>query len=332
MEIPDDERIEQEDEPQANWPRKSSGLNEWLLVVTLVLIAGVVVAVGYMIHAQDSEQRLAAANGKLAAELTQTKSQVSALSARLSGLSVPIAQPAPPADETLVRQARSERTASSVRRRHARAVPSKWQKQMQGQLTADQQRIAADEQALAKTQADMASNADSTRNNLNDLGGSVARDHAELVALEKRGQRNYYEFDLFKSKRFAREGPISLELRHTNTKRGNYDVVLLVNDSKLAKKHVNLYEPVVLDTDASPQPLEMVVNRIDKNHIHGYVSAPKSYSERASAATGPATPQFSLTPVPAQDAAQASAAGTPATATPTAVTPASAELTANKQQ
>ncbi|MDE3179168.1 MAG: hypothetical protein KGM47_05850, partial [Acidobacteriota bacterium] len=174
-----------------------------------------------------------------------------------------------------------------------------------------------------KTQADMAANADSTRGSLNSLGGSIARDHAELVELEKQGQRNYYEFDLFKSKRFAREGPISVDLRHTNTKHRNYDVELLVNDSKLTKKHVSLYEPIVLAAGAGSQPLELVVNQIDKNHIHGYVSVPKTYTERASVSAAPQASEFSLTPARAGQSQPVAAAASPAQA--------SAELTSSNQ-
>ncbi|MGH9395341.1 MAG: hypothetical protein ACRD18_00635 [Terriglobia bacterium] len=334
MAFPDDEdfgrEVHETNEPVV-MQGKSNGLNEWLLVVTLVLILGIAVAVGYTVHTQHSEHSLAAANGQLAAELTQTQSQLTALTEKLNALSAPAqAQPAAPADETLnakpeQRDQPAARVRPHVHHAHAPAMPSKWQKQMQGQLTADQQRIAAAEQAIAKTRVDMASSADSARSNLNRLGGSVARDHAELVALERQGQRNYYEFDLFKSKQFTREGPISLALRHTDTKHGNYDVELLVNDSKLTKKHVDLYEPVTFATGASPQPLELVVNRIDKNHVHGYVSAPKSYSERAAATSVPATPQFSLTPAPVPASAQAVAATTPAG------TQASPELTVNRQ-
>jgi hypothetical protein len=104
----------------------------------------------------------------------------------------------------------------------------------------------------------------------------AARNHSELVALERLGDRNYYEFDLVKSKHFQPEGPISVSLRHTSTKHKNYDVALVVGDFRLIKKHVNLYEPLIFETPRSPQPLELVVNRIDKNRVHGYVSVPKA--------------------------------------------------------
>jgi hypothetical protein len=48
-----------------------------------------------------------------------------------------------------------------------------------------------------------------------------------------------------------------------------------VDDRNLQQKHVNLYQPVVFSTPDSPQPVQVVINSIGKDHIHGYVSAPK---------------------------------------------------------
>ncbi|HLI33447.1 MAG TPA: hypothetical protein VKW70_00260 [Terriglobia bacterium] len=155
--------------------------------------------------------------------------------------------------------------------------------------------MASTQQDLARTRADLENNLDSTRSTVNDLSGSIARNHAELVALEQLGQRNYYEFDLYKSKRFQREGPISLSLRHTSTKHRNYDVVLLIDDFKLTKKHVNLYEPVRFMTAKGQQATELVVNQIGKNHVHGYVSVPKLMAPRtADTASSPGAPGADL--------------------------------------
>jgi hypothetical protein len=38
---------------------------------------------------------------------------------------------------------------------------------------------------------------------------------------------------------------------------------------------VNLYQPVMFYTPDNPQPVEVVINDIGKDHIHGYISAPK---------------------------------------------------------
>ncbi|MGH9402088.1 MAG: hypothetical protein ACRD2P_08280 [Terriglobia bacterium] len=315
MSIPDDESYQQDpyDRREAPpEPENPSGLNQWLMAVTLALIIVVAVAIGYTVHEQRSAQRLVSANGHLAAELSQTQSQLADLTAKIKTLSTPApVEPAPAADETwngkTVRPAPS--AEAHVHLARARPTASAWQRKVQSQLTAQKKRLSDAEQAIAKTQANMSAESASTQSGLSGLGGSIAKDHAELVALENRGQRNYYEFDLSKSKTFVREGPISLDLRHTNTKHLNYDVDLMVDDYKLAKKHVNLYEPVVLQTAESPQPLELVVNRIGKNEVHGYVSAPKSFEQRASAgaaATAPSQP--------------ANAGAAPQTTTPVAAT------------
>lgn len=315
MSIPDDENsFRQEDygveppaQPPAEPPERHGWLNEWLLVVALVLVIAVIVAVGYTVHAEHSQARLSAANGQLAAELTRTQSQLTALTQKLASLTSPPAQPAIPADETLKKNPEPQRREPAVRHVRERSGPSRWQRQMQQKLSAEQQRLSAAEQAIAKTQSDLANNNNDTRNSLNNLGGTIARNHAELVALEQQGQRNYYEFDLFKSKRFSREGPVGLKLRHTNTKHDDYNIEVLVNDSTISKKNVDLYEPVVLVTSSSPQPLELIVNRIDKNHVHGYVSVPKSYSERASVSAPAPAGTLSLTPVTVQTGAQPAA-------------------------
>ncbi len=93
--------------------------------------------------------------------------------------------------------------------------------------------------------------------------------------LEKKGERSYYEFDVDKSGQFHREGPVGVRLRKANTKHEYADLEMQVDDFKVSKKHVNIYEPVVFySTDRRP-PVELVINSIGKNHIHGYVSEPK---------------------------------------------------------
>jgi hypothetical protein len=49
----------------------------------------------------------------------------------------------------------------------------------------------------------------------------------------------------------------------------------MVDDFKLSKKHVNVYEPVIFYSADNKLPVELVINQISKNHIHGYVSEPK---------------------------------------------------------
>lgn len=141
--------------------------------------------------------------------------------------------------------------------------------------------IAQTRDELAKSHADLAGQIDSTRT---DLNGSIAKTHDEVIALRKRGETNIYEFHLDKSKEFHVVGPVTVSLRSTNPKHKTYDVAMIVEDNQISKKHVNLYEPIWIRLSDRPQAVELVVNRVDKDRISGYLSEPKyKRSELASA-------------------------------------------------
>lgn len=257
-------------------------------VLAAVVVAGGALLGGYAIYEHHSAQNLATQNQQVTAQLNSTQHEVSDLTAKMNALDARIQQQQ--AAEQEAARARALRVATASRH----AVPRRRRedprfKQMQSQ-------IDAQGKAIAQTQSDLSD----TRTALT---GSIAHTHGELVALEKKGERNYIEFDLTKSKHFQREGPVEIRLRKANGRHQFADLQLLVDDRDLTQKHVNLYQPVMFSTPNSPQPVQIVINEISKNHIHGYVSAPKySQSELASATNAAGSAP--------SGAAQATAAGT----------------------
>jgi hypothetical protein len=191
----------------------------------------------------------------------------------------------------------------------ARRVPvedPRW-KQLQDQLSNQQKELSEDKQLIAETQtnleqakSELEGSIQSTRG---ELGSDIARNHDELVALEKKGERNYYEFDIQKSKTYHHTGPISISLRKANDKHQYCDLDMVINDSELSRKHVNLYESVMFYPEGYPLPLEVVINRIGKDFVHGYVSEPK-YRPTTAQAVAPAAP-------PTTASTSASASSTP---------------------
>ncbi|HEX5483845.1 MAG TPA: hypothetical protein VFZ08_14580 [Terriglobia bacterium] len=263
------------------------------LLLLIVLIFVLVVASGVVLnlHQRQSTRRLAEANQQLEAELKQTRGQIAVLSAQLKTLTTPVdPQPISPPDESWTQAGAQGDPASAASSQHAGSETPAWETQLRRQLREQRQKLETTRQTLAKTRSALESKLASTRGNLSELSDTVARNHAQVAALNRLGQRDYYEFDLAKSKHLQREGPISLSLRHTDTKHQNYDMDLLIDDVKLSRKHVNLYEPVMFQISGSRQPLELVVNQIGKDHVHGYVSAPKEIPARTAdaAAPGPA--------------------------------------------
>ncbi len=168
-----------------------------------------------------------------------------------------------------------------------------------------QAQLDAQGKQIDETRGDLA-------NTRTELTGSIAHTHDELVLLEKKGEKNYYEFDLGKSKQFQREGPIEISLRKANQKNQYADLQLIVEDRTLIQKHVNAYQPVVFYSDKE-QPIQVVINQVSKDHIHGYVSAPKyKQSELATVADAgtntAAAPDATEQTVPRKKASSASAA------------------------
>ena len=196
-----------------------------------------------------------------------------------------MAEPGPAAS---AKPAPAKRSAAKAKRR---APVDKRYAQLKNQLDEQEKQLKETQDAVAKNRSDLEGSINSTRDELN---GSIAKTHEELVALEKRGERSYFEFDLSKSKQFQRFGPLTLSLRKADTKHKNYDLAMIVDDNELNKKKVNLYEPIWIHTENGAQPVQVVVNRIEKNLVHGYVSAPK-YKQSELAAMGSTAPAVTAT-------------------------------------
>ncbi len=268
-------------------PEESQGpslLSErWLIVVVVLLVCIAIISFAYAVRQRRHAGQLAAENSQIAATLSQTQSQVADLAAKLNAMSVQAPALPSPSTQSVPQETHRPATAQTTpKARRTRVVENQRWKRVEDQLAQQNKAIASTQQDLDKTRTDLEGKLSSAHDELN---GSIARTHDELVALEKKGERNYYEFDLEKSKQFAHVGPLSLSLRKVNTKHEYYDMAMVVDDRQLSKKHVNLYEPVLIYPADSHQPLEVVVNRITKDGAHGYVSAPK-YTEPQRAAAG----------------------------------------------
>jgi hypothetical protein len=147
----------------------------------------------------------------------------------------------------------------------------KWQR-VEHLYADEEQKIASAEQEVKNAREDLEGKLSSAKDELID---SIAKNHDELSALQKRGETNYNEFTLDKLKDFRQVGPVSLALQKVDTKHQRYNLELIVDQVKLEKKNVNLYEPVYLTLDNWSQPVVLVVNQIAKNEVRGYVRLPK---------------------------------------------------------
>jgi len=254
--------------------RAPAATTRWLVILCVVMFAAAVFSGGYAYEQNATVSQLKQQN--------QTMNSAEAqLQGRVDTLDEKIGQMTPPPPAAPVNQAAG--TAKSAARPTAPATQDRRFKQMQAQLAETQKDLKRTQDDLAGARSDLEGQLGSTRDELN---GSIAKTHDELEALEKRGERRYYEFDLSKSKSFQKEGPIQISLRKADAKHQSYDVMMMVNDHQLSKKKVDLYEPIWLHEGDLSQPVQVVVNKIDKNRVHGYVSMARyKESEQASNAT-----------------------------------------------
>jgi hypothetical protein len=249
-----------------------------------VLLIIAAAAFGYGYRQQIAVGHLTAQESAANATINQMQGQVTTLTAKLDEMAA--------AQQAAAQAAAQKNAAGRAGAPGTKpATSSKQLKELRARLDEQRKLLSQTQEEVAKNRTDLEGSLNSTRDELN---GSIAKTHEELVALAKRGERSYFEFDLTKSKQFQRVGPLTLSLRHTDTKHKNYDLQMIVDDNQLTKKHVNLYEPIWIHTENDSQPVQVVVNRVDKNLVHGYVSAPK-YKPSELAAVGTAT----VTPVAA---------------------------------
>ena len=280
----------QPEEQPSTMPPATRNLVLGFGALAVVLAAVALATFEYAQHQRRQMEDLAATNRSLNASMTQVQEQLQSVTDRLTqrieaenGV-----RNAPPAVE-----ARAARKAAAPKRVAVVSPPPKDPRVdvLEGRL-ADQQKALASTREdldqtrgdLGKTRDELSGKIDSNRDELNgslgrtrdDLNTSIAHTHDELVELQKRGERNYFEFSLNKNaKDFQKVGPVSLELRKVDYKHKSYDLSMLVEDFTLQKKKVNLYEPVWITLTDAQEPVQLIVNQIDKDKIAGYISAPK---------------------------------------------------------
>lgn len=134
--------------------------------------------------------------------------------------------------------------------------------------------LAGTKQDLANTKTEFTNALTGTKG---ELGGAIARTHDELVALAHKTDRDYFEFSLARRKAQQKLGTVTVELEKTDTKRNVFSVFLSFDDKRTQRSNKAMNEPVYFYVQGAPSALELVVNKVGKDSISGYLSAPKGF-------------------------------------------------------
>ena len=124
---------------------------------------------------------------------------------------------------------------------------------------------------------------DKTNSDLNmarsELGTLIARNHDEIDVLRRQGERDYTEFTITGKNQPQKVGNVTVVLKGVNEKHNRSNIVYTVEDKSYEAKNANINTPLFFYMSGSHQPEELVINKVGKNTISGYLSVPKANSQ-----------------------------------------------------
>src|SRR5213594_3367490 len=130
---------------------------------------------------------------------------------------------------------------------------------------------------------------DTTREDLkmakSEMGTLIARNHDEIDQLRRLGERDYTEFTITGRNRPQKVANVTVELKGINQKRNLFSVAMVVEDKRFEKKNRAINEPIFFYMTGTHIPQELVINKVSKDAISGYVSIPKANSQGTPGAT-----------------------------------------------
>jgi len=115
-----------------------------------------------------------------------------------------------------------------------------------------------------------------------EMGTFIARNHNEIDQLRRLGERDYTEFTITGVNRPQKVANVEIELKSVNENHDRFDVAVTVEGKLFPKKNRAANEPIFFYTSGNHVPEEIVINKIGKDSISGYVSIPKMTEKSAS--------------------------------------------------
>jgi hypothetical protein len=241
------------------------------------------------------ESEIQSVRATTASQATQITSDLGVITSRMGVTAQELQDARRSAEQFKQEQAKTAARLNSELQQHSKAVDNLRTEastkiaQVQEQATTQIGAVSGDVQTvkvdLDATKTDLAASRREMTDMRDSLGREIARNSNDVAELRRRGERDYFEFDIPKSKSMERIADIQVQLRKTDAKRKKYDLTLMVDDSKLEKKEQLVNEPVTFLVGRDRLRYELVVYAVDKDRIRGYVSTPK---DKVLAAEGPA--------------------------------------------
>ena len=286
--------------PQESFHYESTGTPRWIAVLFGIVIAATAV-LGYAGYSTES---------RLTQELSEQEKQNKILTAQLDQANSRIADLKSKMEITTQRVgltqselAQAKSRAESIRKEQQTSDEKlteqlgQVQKESEEKIGAVATEVGGAKKDIETTKNDLEATKgklDRSLGDMNVMSGLIAHNRDDLEDLKRRGDRNYYEFTLQKSKTPQRVGPVQVSLNKTDPKKAKYTVTVIADDKTIEKRDKTSGEPVQFYVKGSSRmaPYEIVVFDVGKNQITGYLATPKE-------AGAAAPPGAAATPAPA---------------------------------
>lgn len=269
--------------PQESYHYENLGTPRWILVLFGLLIAGLVVLAyaGYSVQTR-MQQELSKAEEQdkiLSAQLEQANSRIADLKGQVDVTSQKVGM-------TQAELADAKSRAESIRKQQAASDQrlsqeiSAAQKESEAKIGAVATDVTGAKKDIEATRTDLEatkSKLDRATGDMGVMSGLIARNHDDLEELRRKGDRNYFEFTVQRSKTPQHVGPVQLKLDKTDQKKSKYTMTVLADDKSIEKKDKTAGEPVQFYVKGAARlaPYEIVVFDVGKNQITGYLATPK---------------------------------------------------------
>src|SRR5467141_750994 len=285
--------------PQESYHYESTGTPRWIAVLFGVVIAALAVIgiAGYSMQSRLSQDlaKLQDQNKILSAQLDQANSRIADLKSKMEITTQRVGL-----TQSELAQAKSR--AESIRKEQQSsdqkltAQLGQVQKESEEKIGAVASEVGGAKKDIEATKTDLEATKGKLERSLGDMNvmsGLIARNKDDLEDLRRRGDRNYYEFTLQKSKNAQRVGPVQILLNKTDPKKSTYTLTVMADDRSIPKKDRTAGEPVQFYVKGSSRmaPYEIVVFEVGKSQITGYLATPKEGGAAAppAAAAAPAS-------------------------------------------
>ena len=284
--------------PQESYGYESTGTPRWIAVLFGVVIAALAVLgfVGYttetrmsadLAKQQDQNKILTAQLDQANSRIADLKGQMEVTTQRMGLTQSELAKAKSRAEAIRQEQQTSDQKLS--------AQLGQVQKESEEKIGAVASEVGGAKKDIEATKTDLEATKGKLERSLGDMNvmsGLIARNKDDLEDLRRRGDRNYYEFTLTKSKNAQRVGPVQMSLNRTDPKKAKYTVTVIADDKTIEKKDKTSGEPVQFYVKGSARmaPYEIVVFDVGKSQITGYLATPKEGGAAAppAAAAAPA--------------------------------------------